>query len=175
MKRFLGLFSIVFLSLMICSAGCGDSGGGDDPDLILPFIQTPPNSCASAPCDALPNAITDSCTAVSDTEYTCNCATAYSWNSTLTQCCEVGPPYFSTGCPGPWGWVWHVSACSKCSLADAHCRDVCCGFYNGTNNCNNIPSSFGGYTVNACSYNTGRYSMQVSHAAGDFTVTCEVM
>ncbi len=80
----------------------------------------------------------------------------------------------STGCPGPWGWVWHVSACSKGLFQDPDCKYVCCNFYNGTKNCDVIPGSFGGYTVNSCDYNTGRYGMAVTHGSESFNVTCEV-
>jgi len=80
----------------------------------------------------------------------------------------------STGCPGPLGWVWHVSACSKGLYQDPDCKYVCCNFFDGTRNCNTIPASFGGYTVTSCSYNTGLYSMAVSHDGQPFTVTCEV-
>ncbi len=45
MKRFLCLCGIVFLSVMICSIGCGDSGGGDDP--IFPLCNG--GVCIKAP------------------------------------------------------------------------------------------------------------------------------
>ncbi len=80
----------------------------------------------------------------------------------------------STGCAGPLGWVWHVSACSKGLYQDPDCRYVCCHFYSGTSNCNNVPATFGGYTVNGCSYNTGVYSMSVTHSGQSFNVSCEV-
>ena len=80
----------------------------------------------------------------------------------------------STGCAGPIGWVWHVSACSKGLFQDPECKYVCCNFYNGTDNCNTIPATFGGYTVTGCSYNTGLYSMSVNHNNQSFTVTCEL-
>jgi hypothetical protein len=82
--------------------------------------------------------------------------------------------HFSTGCPGPWGWVWHVSACSKGLYQDPDCAYVCCNFFSPTNNCYNLPATFGGYTVTSCSYDTGRYSMAVTRPGENFTVTCEV-
>ncbi len=87
---------------------------------------------------------------------------------------DIPQEHYSTGCPGPIGWVWHVSACGKGLYQDADCKNVCCGFFNGTNNCNNIPSSFGGYTVTWCGYNTGVYSMAVTKGGQNFTVSCEV-
>jgi hypothetical protein len=80
----------------------------------------------------------------------------------------------TTGCPGPIGWIWYVSACSKGLYQDPDCKYVCCNFYNGTSNCNNIPSSFGGYTVTSCGYNTGLYSMAVTHSGQNFSVTCQL-
>lgn len=82
--------------------------------------------------------------------------------------------HFSTGCPGPLGWVWHVSACSKGLYQDPDCAYVCCNFFSPTNNCYNLPATFGGYTVTWCDYNTGLYTMSVDHNAENFTVTCEV-
>ena len=76
----------------------------------------------------------------------------------------------STGCAGPIGWVWHVSACSKGLYQDPECKYVCCNFYNPTHNCNTIPATFGGYTVTGCAYNTGLYSMSVTHNNQSFTV-----
>jgi hypothetical protein len=81
---------------------------------------------------------------------------------------------FNTGCAGPLGWEWHVSACSKGLLQDQDCAYVCCNFFNPTNNCYDIPKTFNGYTVNTCDYNTGLYSMGVSYAGENFSVTCEV-
>ncbi len=81
---------------------------------------------------------------------------------------------FNTECPGPLGWEWHVSRCSNGLYQDPDCAYVCCHFYDGTDNCNNIPSTFDGYTVSSCSYNTGLYTMSVGHDGEDFTVTCEV-
>jgi hypothetical protein len=84
---------------------------------------------------------------------------------------------FDTGCAGPIGWSWHVSACSNGLYQDPECAYVCCGFYAPTGNCGTtkqLPVSFNGYTVNTCSYNTGVYMMSVTHAGHDFTVHCEV-
>jgi hypothetical protein len=87
---------------------------------------------------------------------------------------DLPQEHSSTGCAGPIGWTWHVSACTRGLYQDPECKYVCCNFYNGTSNCNNVPASFGGYTVTSCSYNTGVYSMAVTHAGQSFNVSCEL-
>ncbi len=114
-------------------------------------------------------------------------ATNYQWTEAGQNTCQFARPLycfqqnldlpqemFDTGCPGPIGWVWHVSACSNGLYQDPECRYVCCNFYAPTGNCGTIPVTFNGYTVSSCSYNTGVYSMGVSHAGRTFTVSCEV-
>ena len=83
---------------------------------------------------------------------------------------------FNTGCPGPIGWAWHVSRCSKGLYQDPDCAYICCNFYNGTHDCNDpFPDTVGGYTVTSCDYNMGLYTLSVISPAGeDFIVTCEV-
>jgi len=113
-------------------------------------------------------------------------ATDYSWTEAgIGSCAQSKALYcfhqnlslqehFNTGCSGPIGWKWHVSACSLGLFQEPDCAYICCNFYNGTSNCNNIPSAFGGYTVNSCSYNTGLYTMGVSRFGENFTVTCQL-
>ena len=87
---------------------------------------------------------------------------------------DLPQEHFNTECPGPIGWEWHVSRCSNGLYQDPDCAYICCNFYGGTRNCNDIPATFAGYTVNSCSYNTGLYSMSVASGGENFSVTCQL-
>ncbi|MBW2723097.1 MAG: hypothetical protein JRE71_01805 [Deltaproteobacteria bacterium] len=111
----------------------------------------------------------------------------YKWTELVRGSCDVSRPlycfqqnidlpqeHFNTECPGPYGWEWHVSRCSNGLYQDPDCAYICCNFYDGTSNCNNLPATFGAYTVNSCSYNTGVYSMSVTSGGENFSVTCQL-